>query len=140
MTTTVLIADDQPNLREGVRIVLESEPDFLVVGEACDGREAVRLVGELRPDVVVMDVAMPELTGIEATREILARELPTRVLALSMHSDRVYVKGMLQAGARGYLLKDCAAEELPAAIRAVCADERFLSAELEERLGDITEF
>ena len=123
----ILLADDHKILRQGLRTLLEQEKDIHVVGEADNGRTSVKLAGELAPDVVIMDVAMPDLNGIDATRRITESEPRTRVLALSMHSDGRYVKGMLQAGARGYILKDCAAEELTRAIRAVMADQVYVS-------------
>ena len=125
--TRVLLADDHKILRQGLRTLLEQEKDIQVVGEADNGRSSVKLTGELAPDVVIMDVAMPDLNGIDATRRIAEAEPRTRVLALSMHSDGRYVKGMLQAGARGYILKDCAAEELTHAIRTVMAGQVYVS-------------
>jgi len=125
--TRVLLADDHKILRQGLRTLLEREKDIQIVGEADNGRSSVKLTGELAPDVVVMDVAMPDLNGIDATRRITEAEPRTRVLALSMHSDGRYVKGMLQAGARGYILKDCAAEELTHAIRTVMAGQVYVS-------------
>ena len=125
--TRVLLADDHKILRQGLRTLLEQEEDMHVVGEADNGRASVKLASELAPDVVIMDVAMPDLNGIDATRRITEAEPHTRVLALSMHSDGRYVKGMLQAGARGYILKDCAAEELTHAIRTVMADQVYVS-------------
>ncbi|TFH50304.1 MAG: response regulator transcription factor [Lysobacterales bacterium] len=125
--TTVLLADDHKILRQGLRTLLEQEEDIEIVGEADNGRLSVKLAGELAPDVVIMDVAMPDLNGIDATRRIMETEPRTRVLALSMHSDGRYVKGMLQAGASGYILKDCAAEELTRAIRTVMADQVYVS-------------
>lgn len=125
--TRVLLADDHKILRQGLRTLLEQEADIEIVGEADNGRTSVKLAGELAPDVVIMDVAMPDLNGIDATRRITDAEPKARVLALSMHSDGRYVKGMLQAGARGYILKDCAAEELTRAIRTVMADQVYVS-------------
>ncbi len=125
--TRVLLADDHKILRQGLRTLLEQEKEIQVVGEADNGRSSVKLTGELAPDVVIMDVAMPDLNGIDATRRITEVEPRTRVLALSMHSDGRYVKGMLQAGARGYILKDCAAEELTHAIRTVMAGQIYVS-------------
>ena len=123
----VLLADDHKILRQGLRTLLEQEEDIHIVGEADNGRSSVKLAGELAPDVVIMDVAMPDLNGIDATRRITEVEPKSRVLALSMHSDSHYVKGMLQAGARGYILKDCAAEELTRAIRTVMAGQVYVS-------------
>jgi DNA-binding NarL/FixJ family response regulator len=125
--TRVLLADDHKILRQGLRTLLEQEKDIQVVGEADNGRSSVKLTGELAPDIVIMDVAMSDLNGIDATRHITEADPRTRVLALSMHSDGRYVKGMLQAGARGYILKDCAAEELTHAIRTVMAGQVYVS-------------
>jgi DNA-binding NarL/FixJ family response regulator len=125
--TRVLLADDHKILRQGLRTLLEREKDIQIVGEADNGRSSVKLTGELAPDVVIMDVAMPDLNGIDATRHITQADPRTRVLALSMHSDGRYVRGMLQAGARGYILKDCAAEELTHAIRTVMAGQVYVS-------------
>jgi DNA-binding NarL/FixJ family response regulator len=127
MMTRVLLVDDHKILRQGLRTLLEQEEDIHIVGEADNGRSSVKLAGELAPDVVIMDVAMPELNGIDATRRITEALPGARVLALSMHSDGRYVKGMLQAGARGYILKDCAAEELTHAIRTVMANKVYVS-------------
>jgi DNA-binding NarL/FixJ family response regulator len=123
----ILLADDHAVVRQGFRMILSAHPDLEIVGEAGNGREAVELAGTLRPDVVVMDVAMPELNGIEATRRLTADNPHTRVVALSMHKDSVYVREILRAGARGYLLKDSVAEDLVAAVRAVAAGEGYLS-------------
>jgi DNA-binding NarL/FixJ family response regulator len=114
-------------MRQGLRGLLEKQPDMEVVAEAADGRTALMLVEELSPDVVIMDVAMPDLNGIEATRQIIARHPGIKVLALSMYSDRRFVAGMLGAGASGYLLKDCAFEELIQAIRSITANQTYLS-------------
>lgn len=127
MNVTVVLADDHRIMRQGLRALLEKQPDMQVVGEAEDGRAAVDLVREVRPDLVVMDLTMPELNGIEATRQITARDSDVRVLALSMHSDKRFVTGALGAGACGYLLKDCATEELVEAIHAVVANRTYLS-------------
>jgi DNA-binding NarL/FixJ family response regulator len=108
-------------------MILGAQADMEIVGEAGNGREAVELAGQLNPDIVVMDVAMPELNGIEATRRLIADNPHTRVIALSMHKDSVYVREILRAGARGYLLKDSGADDLVKAIRAVAAGESYLS-------------
>ncbi|MDQ6664893.1 MAG: response regulator transcription factor [Acidobacteriota bacterium] len=123
----VLLADDHPVVRQGFRLILSHEPDMEIVGEAGNGREALALCEELKPDVVVMDVAMPELNGIEATRRLAVSLPKTRVLALSMHKDGVYVREILRAGARGYLLKDSIDRDLLAAVRAVAKGEGYLS-------------
>jgi DNA-binding NarL/FixJ family response regulator len=114
-------------VRQGFRMILSAHPDLEIVGEAGNGREAVELAATLRPDVVVMDVAMPELNGIEATRRLTAENPHIRVVALSMHKDSVYVREILRAGARGYLLKDSVADDLVAAVRAVAGGEGYLS-------------
>jgi len=122
-----LLADDHTILRKGVRMLIDSQSDMEVVGEAKTGREAIDEARKLKPDVVVMDVSMPELSGIEGTRQI-CDELPfTRVLALSMHKDSVYVREILRAGARGYLLKDSEDDDLLKAIRSVHRGEAYLS-------------
>ena len=108
-------------------MILSAHPDLEIVGEAGNGREAVELAATLHPDVVVMDVAMPELNGIEATRRLIAENPHTRVVVLSMHKDSVYVREILRAGARGYLLKDSVADDLVAAVRAVAGGEGYLS-------------
>jgi DNA-binding NarL/FixJ family response regulator len=127
MPTRILIADDHQIVRQGLRILLEHEPDLNVVAEAEDGRATVRMVRNIQPDVVIMDVAMPDLNGIEATRQIVAEFPRIKIIALSMYSDRRFVVNMLKAGASGYLLKDCAFEELAKAIRAVLGNKTFLS-------------
>jgi len=126
-TIRILLADDHSMVRQGFRRILETQPDIEIVGEASDGREAVALVQQLKPDVVVMDVAMPGLNGIEATRRISEISPRTRVLALSMHKDGVYVREILRAGARGYLLKDAFDADLIAAVRAVARGEGYIA-------------
>lgn len=125
--TRVVLADDHQIVSEGLRGLLERQPAMTVVAVARDGREAVRLALEHRADLVIMDVAMPELNGIEATRQIKAAAPATKVIALSMHSDRRYVSGMLEAGVSGYLLKHSAFEELVVAIEAVLGGHVYLS-------------
>ncbi len=123
----VLIADDHTIVREGIRRILSETPGIEVAGEATDGREAVDHAADLKPDVVVLDLSMPGLHGLEALRQITRRLPKTRVLVLSMHKNDAYVLKALQAGASGYILKDCAAEDIGSAIRAVHAGEYFLS-------------
>jgi len=123
----ILLADDHALVRHGFRMILAAQPDMEIAGEAGNGREAVELAASLRPDVVVMDVTMPELNGIEATRRLTADNPHIRVVALSMHKDSVYVREILRAGARGYLLKDSVADDLVAAVRAVAGGEGYLS-------------
>jgi two-component system, NarL family, response regulator NreC len=123
----ILLADDHAVVRQGFKMILGAQSDMEIVGEAGNGRDAVEMAEKLRPDVVVMDVAMPELNGIEATRRLLANAPHARVLALSMHKDSVYVREILRAGARGYLLKDSIAADLVAAVRAVASGEGYIS-------------
>jgi two-component system response regulator NreC len=123
----VLLADDHAILRSGLRLLLDREPDMGVVGEATDGREAVDWMAREGADVVVMDVGMPGLNGIEATGQIVRRYPQAGVVMLSMHSDETYVLRCLRAGARGYVLKESAENELIAAIRAVWAGKSFFS-------------
>jgi len=123
----ILLADDHALVRQGFRMILEEQPDMEIVGQAGNGREAVELASKLHPDVAVMDVAMPELNGIEATRRITTVSPRTRVLALSMHKDSMYVREILRAGARGYLLKDSGDADLVAAVRAVAKGDGYIS-------------
>ena len=125
--TTILLVDDHRIVREGLRTLLGQQPDLEVVGEAADGREAVEKASLLRPDVVVMDIAMPELNGVEATRLVLSGLPATRVVALSMYADRRFVAEILRAGALGYVLKDGAFEELALAIRTTMEGKTYLS-------------
>jgi two-component system, NarL family, response regulator NreC len=123
----VLLADDHGVVRKGLRFLVEQEEDISVVGEANDGREAVRLAKDLLPDVIVMDIAMPQLNGIDATAQALKASPNSGVLILSMHNDESYILRSLEAGARGYILKDNAEEHLVAAIRAVAQGKPFFS-------------
>lgn len=123
----VLLADDHKIVRDGLRTLLEKHVDIAVLGEAEDGREALQLARKLSPDVIVMDIAMPELNGIEATRQILSEYPGVKIVALSMHSDKRFVSEMLKAGASAYLLKDCAFEELITAIRTIMKGKIYLS-------------
>ncbi|MCC6337044.1 MAG: response regulator transcription factor [Myxococcales bacterium] len=127
MGMNILLVDDHQMLRDGLRAVLAQEPDLHVAGEAADGRAALDACGSLHPDVVVMDVAMPGLNGIEATRLLTARAPRSKVVALSMNADRRYVQAMFEAGAWAYLLKSSASDELIRAIRAVARDEKYVS-------------
>jgi DNA-binding NarL/FixJ family response regulator len=126
----VLLVDDHSLVRRGFRRMLEDEPDIVVVGEASDGDEAVRLVGELAPHVVVMDCAMPGLNGLAATRKILESSPRKAILMLSMHAEDTLVRQALEAGARGYILKNAVDLELAAAIRRVAAGEVVMDAQL----------
>ncbi len=123
----ILMADDHTMLREGIRSLLEDQPDMQVVGEAEDGRAVVQLAAELQPDVVLMDIAMPRLNGLEATRQIKRDHPRIALLILTMHDNEEYVRQVLAAGASGYVLKRAAASELVAAIRAVHRGEAVLS-------------
>jgi LuxR family maltose regulon positive regulatory protein len=128
MSAKVLLVDDHALIRSGLRTLLEEEKGLRVVGEAEDGRQALEMVGKLSPDVVVMDITMPHLDGIEATRGILTEFPETKVIALSIHGGKRFVENMLQAGAAGYVLKDSVPEELVDAVRTVLRGEKYLSA------------
>ena len=123
----IVLVDDHAVIRDGLRSLINLEKDMEVVAEAQDGREMIGLVGTTRPDLVIMDIGMPDLNGIEATRQLLEQAPGIKVLALSMHSDRRMVAGMLSAGASGYLLKDCAFDEIAHAIRIVVSNRTYLS-------------
>lgn len=130
----VLIADDQALVRTGFRVILEAEPDLEVIGEAADGREAIEAAKTLRPEVVLMDIRMPNLDGIDATRRLVRGEQPPRVLILTTFDLDEYVYDALRAGASGFLLKDAAAEELLHAVRVIAAGEALLSPSITRRL------
>lgn len=136
MTINVLLADDHSVLRDGLAALLESQEGFAVVAHAQNGREAVRKTAELKPDVVIMDIVMPELDGIEATRLIHASSASTQVVILSMYSTSEHIFRALQAGAKGYLLKESAGAELLAAVRSVHAGRRYLSQKITETVLD----
>jgi DNA-binding NarL/FixJ family response regulator len=123
----ILLGDDHTLVRQGVRKILEEQPDWEIIGEVGDGREAVRQALELEPDVAVLDIGMPLLNGIEATSQITRRASTTRVLILSMHADEAYVARALEAGATGYLLKDSADADLIGGVAAVAAGKSFFS-------------
>jgi DNA-binding NarL/FixJ family response regulator len=125
--TSVLLVDDHHILRGGLRMLLDAEPDMRVIGEADNGQVAIDLARELSPDVVVMDIAMPRIDGVEATRRILADSPDVKVVALSVHAGQRFVEDMLRAGAKGYVLKESAPEELVAAIRTVVQGRAYLS-------------
>lgn len=127
MKVTIIIADDHQIMREGLRSLLERQPNLEVIAEASNGRECVELCRKLKPQLVLMDIGMPDLNGIEAARQCRAEAPDTKVLALSMHSDRRYASGMLAAGASGYLLKDSAFEELAQAIQTIISGRVYLS-------------
>ena len=123
----ILLADDHTVMRSGLRLLLERHEDFEVVGEASDGRQAVEIAAEQKPAVVVMDIAMPQLNGVEAARQIMSRQPDTAIVMLSMHSDESYVLRSLKAGARAYLLKDSAEADLVSAIQAIIDGKSFFS-------------
>jgi DNA-binding NarL/FixJ family response regulator len=127
MAIRILLADDHTVVRDGLRALLEKQPDMAVVAEAADGRDSVRLAEEQSPDVVVMDIAMPNMNGIEATRRILSSNPRTAVVILSMHQDESYVLRSLKAGAKGYLLKDSLRSDVIEAIRSVAQGRSFLT-------------
>ena len=126
MDIRIIIADDHQIVRQGLKVLLDKEPDMQVVGEAEDGPSTVRMAKELVPHVVLMDIKMPDLNGIEATRQILSDQPDVKIIALSMYPDQRFVMNMLRSGARGYVLKDCAFEELAQAIRMVMANKTYL--------------
>ena len=133
-TIRILLGDDHTVIRSGLRLLLERQPDMTVVGEAEDGRQAVDLAEQQKPDVVVIDIAMPNLNGIEAARQIASHQPKTAIVVLSMHSDESYVMRALKAGARAYLLKDSAEEDLIRAIRAVHEGKSFFSPRISKLL------
>ena len=130
MSILVLLADDHGVVRKGLRFLLERQPDMEIVGEAADGREAVRLAEAENPDIVIMDIAMPLLNGIESTAQIVKRNPAIAVIILSVHSDEDYLLSSLNAGAKGYLLKDSAEVDLDRAIEAVRKGTPFFSPEI----------
>ncbi len=127
MAKRILIADDHGIVRQGLRSLLEKQPDMELAGEAEDGRKALELIRKLRPDIVIMDISMPNLNGIDATKTIVGEFPDMKVIALSMHSRAVFVGDMIKAGASGYVLKDCLFNELTEAISVVCAGGKYLS-------------
>jgi RNA polymerase sigma factor (sigma-70 family) len=136
MSITVFLADDHAVVRDGLRVLLDAQDDIQVIGDACNGRDAVYHVQELHPHVVIMDIAMPELNGIEATRQILESRSTIRVIVLSMHSTTEHVFQALQAGARGYLLKESAGVEVIEAVRTVHGGRRYLSQKISDQVID----
>ena len=135
-TVRIVLADDHTVVRKGLRLLLESVPQFQVVSDAADGRQAVALAEEQRPDVVVMDIAMPILNGLEAARQISAKLPQTAIVFLSMHSDEAYVSKALKAGARAYLLKDSAENDLINAVEAVSEGKSFFSPAVSKVLAE----
>lgn len=130
MSIKILIADDHQLVREGLATLLSDDPDIEVIGQAKDGKEAVEYTKKLKPDILLVDIGMPLVNGIEATG-ILKREIPElKVIGLTMHAEKTYIKGMLEAGADGYLFKSCAYDELILAINTVCVGNKYLSNEI----------
>ena len=127
MGTSILLVDDHRMMRDGLRALLEQHDQYTIVGEASDGRTAVEMADSLQPDIVVMDISMPKLNGVEATRKILADHPHMKIIALSMHADRRYVMQMLDAGASGYLIKNSASEDMVRALGIVVGGQSFLS-------------
>lgn len=127
MSIRVLLCDDHSIVREELRALLAGQRDLEVVAEAGNGMTTVKMAGELSPDVAILDISMPDLNGVEATRQVIAVSPCTKVVALSMHAGWVFVESTLRAGASGYLLKDCAFEELVNAVRAVARGDSYLS-------------
>jgi RNA polymerase sigma factor (sigma-70 family) len=136
MKISVLLADDHAIVRDGLRMILETQADIQVLDTVANGRQAVRQVRKLKPDVVVMDISMPELNGIEAARQILAENPQIRVVILSMHATPEYIFRTLEAGALGYLLKESASLEVADAVRAAYAGQRYLSTRISNTLVD----
>lgn len=127
MKAKVLLADDHKILREGLKSIIASVPGFDVIAEAENGHQAIKICAELSPDIVLMDVSMQGLNGIDATHQILKSNPELKIVALSMHSTKQFVTGMFQAGAWGYLLKDCASEELITAMKTVLSGKKYIS-------------
>ena len=132
MSIKILLADDHKIVSDCLKPLIDKQPDMMVVGEAENGRMVVALAQKLNPNVVIMDISMPDLNGIEATRQIIAKCPGVRIITLSMNSDRRYVTGMLSAGASGYLTKSCSFEELIRAVRAVSANKTYLSPDISD--------
>lgn len=136
MSISVFLADDHAVVRDGLRFLLEAQPDITVIGDAADGREAVKLIIKLQPNVVLMDITMPELNGIEATEQVQSGCPSTQVIILSMHANIEHIIRAMQAGARGYLLKESAGEEVVAAVRSVHTGHRYLSQKISDKMID----
>ena len=136
MSIKVLIVDDHGILRSGVKLIIDQTEDMEIVGQACDGHEGIELARKLKPDVVLMDISMPGLNGIDATKEIVRENPDIKVLALSAYCNRRFVRDMLKAGVSGYILKDAMADELVYAIKSVHAGRRYLSEKVAKLVVD----
>lgn len=136
MSIKILIVDDHGILRSGVKLIIDQTDDMKIVGQACDGHEGIELARKLKPDVVLMDISMPGLNGIEATKEIVSENPDIKILALSAYCNRRFVKDMLKAGVSGYALKDTMADELIYAIKSVHAGRRYLSEKVTKLIVD----
>jgi DNA-binding NarL/FixJ family response regulator len=136
MSIKILIVDDHEILRAGVKLIIDQTDDMEIVGQACDGHEGIELARKLKPDVVLMDISMPGLNGIEATKEIVSENPDIKILALSAYCNRRFVKDMLNAGVSGYALKDAMADELVYAIKSVHAGRRYLSEKVTKLVVD----
>jgi DNA-binding NarL/FixJ family response regulator len=136
MSIKILIVDDHGILRSGVKLIIDQTDDMKIVGQACDGHEGIELARKLKPDVVLMDISMPGLNGIEATKEIVSENPDIKILALSAYCNRRFIKDMLNAGASGYALKDTMADELIYAIKSVHAGRRYLSEKVTKLVVD----
>lgn len=136
MTVTIFLVDDHAVVRDGLRLLLETQPDFRVIGEAGSGLQALARLKEQCPDVVIMDIMLPQLNGIETTRQLLDICSATRVIILSMHSSADHISHALQAGAQGYVLKSSVGTEVVAAIRAILEGHRYLSQKVSDRVID----
>jgi len=132
----ILLAEDHANFRKSLKTLIESDKDFEVVGEAKDGKQAVKLAGELQPDIVIMDIGMPLLNGLEATRQVMTRNPSTRVLILSSYSEPEYIKKAMEVGVSGYLIKQSSAPVLIEAIREVLGGKTYFSSSIPKRLRD----
>ena len=136
MKIKILLVDDHQILRDGIRSILRGHQDIEVVGEASDGRTAIKLVDELKPDVVIMDISMPDVNGIDATKRIKEKHPDVKIIALSMHHDRQFLLEIFRAGASGYLIKDSAFDELEHAIRFIIDGKRYINPQIASLLID----
>lgn len=134
MSVKILLVDDHKIIRDGLKALLAQQPDMEVVAEADNGRMGVNLANKLKPDIVIMDISLPDLNGVDASRQILAQTTGVKIVALSMHSDRQFIEQMLLAGVSGYVLKDSAFEELALAIKCVTKNQMYVSPEIAERI------